>query len=42
MDRRQRLLTPTFKLGRNDAKKRFQAEIDKMYAEGVPAGVPAL
>ena len=36
------LLTPTFKLKRNDAKKRFQAEIDKMYAEGVPAGASKL
>ena len=31
-----------FKLKRNDAKKRFQAEIDKMYAEGVPAGASKL
>ena len=36
------LLTPTFKLKRNDAKKRFQTEIDKMYAEGVPAGASKL
>jgi len=34
------LLTPTFKLKRNDAKKRFQADIDAMYAAG-PEALPS-
>ena len=32
------MLTPTFKAKRNDIKKRYQAEIDAMYAEGVAPG----
>ena len=32
------MLTPTFKTKRVDLKKRYQAEIDAMYAEGVSAG----
>eukprot|EP00965_Chrysotila_dentata_P126080 4167383-Pleurochrysis_carterae.AAC.3 len=34
------LLTPTFKLKRNDAKIRFMADIEKMYAAG-PAPLKA-
>ena len=29
------MITPTFKVKRHIAKKRFQEEIDRMYAEGV-------
>jgi long-chain acyl-CoA synthetase len=29
------MLTPTFKLKRNVAKKLYEADIDRMYAEGI-------
>ena len=29
------LITPTFKVKRNNAKRVFQVEIDKMYEEGI-------
>ena len=32
------MLTPTFKTKRVDLKKRYQRELDAMYAEGVSAG----
>lgn len=32
------LITPTFKLKRNIAKKVYQEDIDRMYAEGLPEG----
>jgi len=34
------LLTPTYKLKRNDAKKRYRAAIDEMYALG-PEALPS-
>ena len=34
------MLTPTFKMKRNDLKKRYQAVIDQMYAEAA-VGAPA-
>jgi len=34
------MLTPTFKLKRNDLKKRYQAAIDALYSEGI-ASAPA-
>jgi len=33
------MVTPTFKLKRNIAKKKYQEQIDKMYEEGMKFGV---
>ena len=35
------MLTPTFKMKRNDLKKRYQAVLDDLYAQGVPSAAPA-
>jgi len=36
------MLTPTFKLKRNEAKKAFQSQIDKMYEKFAVAGKTGL